>query len=110
MESQAQIYNANLLLTQYWLKLEWNQMVWPVNNLRCGTAAVCPCKDWVVVILPANEFEQQFGHLVGHADLARIAGLGVFEENQTIDEVHLALAEPGEHAEIALVPGMLPST
>ena len=32
--------NANLLLTQHRLKLEWNQMVWSVNNLRCGTAEV----------------------------------------------------------------------
>src|ERR1700741_5608500 len=38
MESQEQIDNANLLLTQHRLKLEWNQMVWSVNNLRCGTA------------------------------------------------------------------------
>jgi hypothetical protein len=30
--------NANLLLTQHRLKLAWNQMVWSVNNLRCGTA------------------------------------------------------------------------
>ncbi len=37
MESQEQIDNANLLLTQHRLKLEWNQMVWSVNNLRCGT-------------------------------------------------------------------------
>jgi hypothetical protein len=40
MESQEQIDNANLLLTQHRLKLEWNQMVWSVNNLRCGTAGV----------------------------------------------------------------------
>ena len=39
MESQEQIDNANLLLSQHRLKLEWNQMVWSVNNLRCGTAA-----------------------------------------------------------------------
>src|SRR5208283_5425592 len=39
MESQEQIDNANLLLTKHRLKLEWNQMVWSVNNLRCGTAA-----------------------------------------------------------------------
>jgi len=39
MESQEQIDNANLLLTQHRLKLEWNQMVWSVNNLRCGTSA-----------------------------------------------------------------------
>src|SRR5258708_1539583 len=32
------IDNANLLLSQHRLKLEWNQMVWSVNNLRCGTA------------------------------------------------------------------------
>jgi hypothetical protein len=38
MESQEQIDNANLLLTQHRLKLEWNQMVWSVNNLGCGTA------------------------------------------------------------------------
>jgi hypothetical protein len=38
MESQEQIDNANLLLTQHRLKLEWNQMVWSLNNLRCGTA------------------------------------------------------------------------
>src|SRR5208283_1135211 len=38
MESQEQIDNANLLLTKHRLKLEWNQMVWSVNNLRCGTA------------------------------------------------------------------------
>src|SRR5260370_4020741 len=36
--SQEQIDNANLLLTQHRLKLEWNQMVWSVNNLGCGTA------------------------------------------------------------------------
>src|SRR5208283_2106669 len=40
MESQEQIDNANLLLTKHRLKLEWNQMVWSVNNLRCGTAAI----------------------------------------------------------------------
>ncbi len=38
MGSQEQIDNANLLLTQHRLKLEWNQMVWSVNNLRYGTA------------------------------------------------------------------------
>src|SRR5260370_16500029 len=36
--SQDQIDNGNLLLTQDRLKLEWNQMVWWVNNLGCGTA------------------------------------------------------------------------
>jgi len=40
MGSQEQIDNANLLLTQHRLKLEWNQMVWLVNNLRYGTAGV----------------------------------------------------------------------
>src|ERR1700739_1675378 len=40
MESQEQIDNANLLLTQHRLKLEWNQMVWSANNLCCGIAAV----------------------------------------------------------------------
>ena len=39
MGSQEQIDNANLLLTQHRLKLEWNQMVWSLNNLRCGIAA-----------------------------------------------------------------------
>jgi hypothetical protein len=43
MESQEQIDNANLLLTQHRLKLEWNQMVWSVNNLRCGTADTLAC-------------------------------------------------------------------
>src|SRR5260370_6621055 len=38
--SQEQIDNANLLLTQHRLKLEWNQIVWSVNNLGCGTAAI----------------------------------------------------------------------
>jgi hypothetical protein len=38
MQSQEQIDNANLLLTQHRLKLEWNQTVWSVNNLRYGTA------------------------------------------------------------------------
>ena len=42
MESQEQIDNANLLLTQHRLKLEWNQMVWSANNLRCGIVAA-PC-------------------------------------------------------------------
>jgi hypothetical protein len=31
-----------LLLSQHRLKLEWNQMVWSVNNLRCGTAVSSP--------------------------------------------------------------------
>src|ERR1039457_4793439 len=29
-------------LREHRLKHEWNQMVWSVNNLRCGTAALNP--------------------------------------------------------------------
>src|SRR5271166_6404414 len=83
MESQEQIDNANLLLTKHRLKLEWNQMVWSVNNLRCGTAVQLRQKYFIFalreerllrkVAKPYRFDVREFAEAEG-AELAAVAG------------------------------------
>src|ERR1700674_5385657 len=40
------------------LKHEWNQMVWSVNNLRCGTAALWPSGEQRCPQIPTGREQQ----------------------------------------------------
>src|SRR5712692_1724764 len=57
------------------LKQEWNQMVWSVNNLRCGTAD--PQKNWAQVC--------PFAYSSGHPNLFPIPVAHTLQKRMVFD-------------------------
>jgi hypothetical protein len=64
-------------MPEHRLKHEWNQTIWSLNNLRCGTPGASPC---LARIKSAFEMNNNKG-VVKHATCTRFSLRGVVLEN-----------------------------